>query len=94
MLKTKPQENTIIPNSNNPEEVIEYINSVADECKLNTLTVDLSFMNIIDASYVSTMCSTRYFIKYPEGKINWKVSSDLVKDFNKNLSLGNDFYEN
>ena len=49
-------------------------------------------MNIIDACYVSTMCSTKHYIKYPDGKINWLVSSELVKDFSKDMSLGNSEY--
>ena len=56
------------------------------------MSVDISFMNVLDACYVSTMCSTKHFIKYPEGKINWIISSELVRDFNKHLELGNSDY--
>ena len=49
-------------------------------------------MNVIDACYVSTLCSTKHFAKYPKGKINWKVSSEAVKEFSKDLELGNSNY--
>jgi len=50
-------------------------------------------MNILDACYVSTICSAKHYIKYPEGKIKWKISSELVKEFNSRLELGNTDYE-
>ena len=56
------------------------------------MSVDISFMNVIDACYVSTLCATKHFIKYPNGKINWKVSSDTIREFNKDLELGNNHY--
>ena len=46
-------------------------------------------MNVIDACYVTTICSTKHYIKYPNGKISWVVSSEAVKEFNKDLELGN-----
>ena len=56
------------------------------------MTVDISFMNVLDACYVSTLCSTKHYIKYPQGKINWKISSELIREFNKDLELGNTDY--
>ena len=84
----------LIPNTKNPTEAVEYINSYIDKAACREFTVDISFMNIIDACYVSTMCSTKHYIKYPDGKINWCVSSALVRDFTKDLSLGNCKYFN
>ena len=49
-------------------------------------------MNVIDACFVSTLCSAKHYVKYPEGKINWLVSSDLVRDFTTDMSLGNSEY--
>ena len=84
-----PQTDILIPNTKNPEQAVEYINSYIDKAKCEEFTVDISFMNIIDACYVSTMCSTKHYIKYPEGRINWQVSSSKVEEFTKNMSLGN-----
>lgn len=92
MLQLLPQSNTLTPNSANPNEAVAYINSYIEKYHCENMNIDISFMNIVDACYVSTMCSTTHFIKYPNGKINWKISSDLVREFNKNLELGNSEY--
>lgn len=89
-----PTCDVFIPNTKNPNQAIEYINSYIDKTHCEEFSVDISFMNVIDACYVSTMCSTKHYIKYPDGKINWFVSSDLVKDFSKDMLLGNSEYFN
>ena len=93
MLNKLPQlSETLVPNSVNPTDTIEYINSYIDNFSCENMSVDISFMNVLDACYVSTLCSTKHFTKYPNGKISWKVSSESVKDFNKDLELGNNCY--
>ena len=95
MLQLLPQKEVLIPNTCDPNRAVEYINSYIDSVSCENLSVDISFMNIIDASYVSTMCSTNHFIKYPEGKINWLVSSKEAMDCSMRLSLGNsEFFVN
>ncbi len=92
MLQLLPKSDTLTPNSTNPNEAVAYINSYIEKYHCENMNIDISFMNILDACYVSTMCSTTHFIKYPNGKINWKISSDLVREFNKSLELGNSEY--
>ncbi len=92
MLQLLPSGETLTPKTSNPKEAIEYINSYIDNYHCKNMSVDISFLNVIDASYISTVCSTRHFIKYPDGKIEWKVSSELTKDFVKELELGNSIY--
>lgn len=93
MLNKLPQlSETLVPNSVNPTDTIEYINSYIDNFSCENMSVDISFMNVLDACYVSTLCSTKHFTKYPQGKINWKISSELVREFNKDLELGNNNY--
>ena len=92
MLQLLPKSDTLTTNSTNPNEAVAYINSYIEKYHCENMNIDISFMNILDACYVSTMCSTTHFIKYPNGKINWKISSDLVREFNKNLKLGNSEY--
>lgn len=82
----------IVPNTTNPKNTIEFINSYIDSCYCKNMSVDISFMNVIDACYVSTMCSAKHFTKYTDGNISWKVSSELVEEFNSALSLGNENY--
>lgn len=92
MLQLLPQCEVLIPNTLEPKRAVEYISSYIDASKCENLSVDISFMNIIDAAYVSTMCSTKHYIKYPEGKINWIVSSKLTEEFTHGMSLGNSEY--
>lgn len=92
MLQLLPKSDTLTPNSTNPNEAVAYINSYIEKYHCENMNIDISFMNILDACYVSTMCSTTHFIKYPNGKINWKISSDLVREFNKSIELGNSEY--
>lgn len=89
MLQLLPQNDIVTPNSPNPSEAVNYINSYIDNYHCENMTVDISFMNVLDACYVSTLCSTKHYIKYPQGKINWKISSELIREFNKDLELGN-----
>ena len=89
MLQLLPQNDTLTPNITNPNEAVEFINSYIEKYHCEFMSVDLSYMNILDACYVSTMCSTKHYIKYPAGKINWKISSELIREFNKDMELGN-----
>ena len=92
MLQLLPTSDILTPHSTHPQEAVDFINSYIDRYHCEKMDVDISFMNILDACYVTTMCSTKHYIKYPEGKINWKVSSDLVREFSKDLELGNSGY--
>ena len=93
MLQLLPQTESLTQFSANPAETVEYINSYIEKHSCKKMSVDISFLNVLDACYVSTLCSTKHYIKYPDGKINWKISSELVKEFNKDLALGNISYE-
>ena len=75
-----------------PSCIVKEINSYIKNHNCEYMDIDISNLNILDACYVSTMCSTTHFIKYPDGKINWKVSSKLAKEFTKRSNLGNADY--
>ena len=92
LLKSPQLKETLIPNSASPAEAVAYINSYIEQSSCENLSIDISAMNVIDACYVTTLCSTKHYIKYPNGKINWKVSSNAVREFNKDLELGNSEY--
>ncbi len=93
MLQLLPQNEALQVRSVAPADAVELINKYIDKHSCKNMSIDISFMNILDASYVSTLCSTKHYIKYPDGKINWKISSELVKEFNSDLELGNIGYE-
>jgi len=83
----------LIPNTNNPAEAVECISFYMSKTKSKEFSVDISFMNVIDACYVSTLCSTKHYTMFPDGKIRWYVSSEQVKEFSKDMLLGNsEFY--
>lgn len=92
MLQLLPQNEILIPDSANPKLAMDYINAYIENNSCENISIDISFMNVLDACYVSTLCSTKHYIKYPQGKISWKISSELVKEFNKDLELGNAVY--
>lgn len=92
MLQLLPQNDIVTPNTQIPSEAVDYINSYIDNYHCENMTVDISFMNVLDACYVSTLCSTKHYIKYPQGKIKWKISSEIIREFNKDLELGNADY--
>ena len=92
MQQLLPQIDYIKLNTNSSFSAIEYLNNYIDKTNCKKMSVDISFMNVIDSCYVTSICSAKHYTKYPDGKILWKISSELIKDLNKDLSLGNDEY--
>ena len=92
MIQLLSQSDTLTPNTSNPQETVDFISSYIDKYHCKEIDIDISYMNILDACYVTTLCAAKHFIKYPEGKINWIVSSELVREFNRDLELGNSSY--
>ena len=93
MIQLLPRDKTLKMDSVKPSDAVDYINNYIDSHSCENMSVDISFMNILDACHVSTVCSTSHYIKYPNGRIKWKISSELVKEFNSRLELGNTDYE-
>ena len=67
------------------QEIKDYI--YQNDCP--KLSMDVSHLNIIDASKVTIICSTYHWAKYPNGEISWKINSPEIKEFVKPLNLGN-----
>lgn len=67
------------------QEIKDYI--YTNDCP--KLSMDVSHLNIIDASKVTIICSTYHWAKYPNGEISWKINSPEIKEFVKPLNLGN-----
>lgn len=90
MINKLPQlQYTLVLNHANPLDAIEYVNLYIENNDCKEISVDISSINIIDASYISTICSTNHFIKYPDGKISWKIKSSEIINFNNDFNLGN-----
>ena len=89
ILQLLPQNNVLKLNTITANDTIDFINSYIENFHCDNICIDISFLNVLDACFVSTICATKHYIKYPNGKINWKTSSNLVKELNENLQLGN-----
>lgn len=79
----------ILPKNGNSVNLVESIKDYISKHDCPNLSMDISNLNIIDASKVTVMCSTYHWAKYPEGKINLKISSKEIKDLVSPLTLGN-----
>ena len=66
-------------------EVKEYINS--NDCE--RLYIDISNLNMVDATKICVLCSTFHFSKYPDGKITWYVKDEITRSLIKRLKLTN-----
>lgn len=74
------------------KDVLELSESIKNYIKDNdcpALSMDISHLNLMDASKVTIVCSTYHWAKYPDGKISWKINSPAIKDLIKPLNLGN-----
>jgi len=74
---------------NNTINLVESIKNYINEHDCPTLSMDVSRLNIIDASKVTILCSTYHWTKYPNGEISWKINSDEIKELVNPLNLGN-----
>ena len=92
MLQLLPQTQVVVPDGATAQEIIDNLEDYIKNYSCEMMSVDISFINVIDASYITTMISTKHYIKYPKGKISWIVSSDIVEDFVKDMNLGNSDY--
>ncbi len=86
MLQAKVQS---IPTEKNPSKILENIKSTIRKSKSSNMTIDISMLNILDASKVATMASTYHFLKFAQGSINWIVGSKEIEKILKPLNLGN-----
>lgn len=80
---------TFSEESNNTINLVESIKNYIHEHDCPNLSMDISGLNIIDASKVTILCSTYHWAKYPNGQISWKISSEEVKELVNPLNLGN-----
>ena len=92
MLQILPKEESLTPTVSGVQNTIEFINKYIDKFHCEHLSVDISFLNVLDACYVSTICAAKHYVKYPQGKICWKIASELSAELNKKLDMGNSDY--
>lgn len=73
----------------NANSFVESVKSYIKENDCPTLSMDISHMNIIDASKVTLLCSTYHWAKYPQGEVNCVINSPEIKNIINSLNLGN-----
>lgn len=71
------------------EKEINTIRKKIQQSKSTEFELDLSSMNIFEASKVAVMSSALYYSKNPDGKIKCKLKSDNIKEFIAGLSIQN-----
>lgn len=87
--KDSMQDFTVIDKCNNLVEIVESVKSYILKNDCPTMSMDISKLNILDASKITILCSTYHWAKYPNGRISWKINSDEIKNLVKPLNLGN-----
>ena len=92
MSRKQSNEQLMILENFEADTVIESFNKHIKKSGCEYMSVDISFLNVMDAMKVSTLCATNHYMKYPNGKINWYVSSPEVERFSSALNLGNSKY--
>jgi anti-anti-sigma regulatory factor len=70
-------------------KLVESIKNYIKENDCPDLSMDISSLNIIDASKITILCSTYHWAKYPDGSVSWLINSDEIRELVKPLNLGN-----
>jgi len=73
----------------NSDDIIKNINKEIKKTRNANMTVDISGLNVIEASKVAALCSTFHYLTHTDGVINWLVNSKNIERLSKPLSLGN-----
>jgi len=89
MLQTISVDIRNFPESLSSDKIIQAVNNQIETRKSDTITVDISFLNVLDACKVSMLCSTENYKKNPERKINWIVNNKDVELYTKAMCMGN-----
>ena len=71
------------------EKNIDLIKEKIRKSKSSVIELDLTSMNIIDASKTAVLSSAIFYGKHPEGKIKCRLQSDNIKNFIAGLSIKN-----
>ena len=75
--------------STSTEDVVNSVREYIEEHDCPDLSMDISRLNLIEASKVTILCSTYHWAKYPQGHLNLLIGSNEVRELVKSLHLGN-----
>ena len=71
----------------NVDEIINGLNTHISKHDCEKMSIDISILNLLDATKVGAVCSTHHFTKYPFGSIEWIVKDIETKNTLKILSM-------
>ena len=71
------------------EENLNTIKKKIKKTKASEIEIDLSSLNIIEASKLAVLSSALYYGKNPEGKIKCRLQSAGIRNFITGLALHN-----
>ncbi len=91
-MKTASKQDLYLKIDGYERDVFEIIDNIKNyiltqECPF--LVIDVSKINLIDASKIGVMCSTFHFSKYPDGNITWRVNDIETLQCIRQLKLKN-----
>lgn len=69
--------------------LVEKIKNYIEKNDCPKMSMDVTHLNMMDASKVTIICSTYHWAKYPDGEISWVINSPEIKELVKPLNLGN-----
>lgn len=73
----------------NSAEILERIETYINESDCGEMGIDISDLNMFDASRVMLLSSALHYSKYPEGKLTCKVQSEGIKNLIAGFSTRN-----
>lgn len=79
----------ILKKTSDLNEFVENVKTFITENECPDLSIDLSHLNLMDASKATVLCSTYHWAKYPEGEVHLKTNSEHLKSLVTPLCLGN-----
>ena len=65
---------------NNSAEILERVEKYIEESDCKEMGLDITSLNIFDASRVILVSSAMHYNKYPDGKLKCKVHTEGIKN--------------
>ena len=88
-MRTRKNIHYFTPEGKNTDLMIDSLKSHIKNTDCNYMTLDISSLNLLDASKIAVECSTNHYLKYPQGLVDCIVKTNKVKNLIKDLILGN-----
>lgn len=76
-------------NCGNSQKILNDVKKYINKFDCPELKLDLSKLNVLDATKVMVISSAYHYNKYPKGKIQCRVQSDSIKNLVTNFAAIN-----